>query len=498
MKKILYVLFISIILTNFANAIEITSWKDNYPTGNATWIEVKDKPNNHEDWIGIYPRNSNNSWSNVIAWAWARDTSPTTVDPGDWYEFQLNDGAYDARFFLNNTYTVEDSIAFSVGEISEPTVSIDNDAVSPNENIHVSLSNLSGNQDWVGIYPKNASNSWGNVVTWKWADNTNITLSGVSAGEYEARLFFNNTYNLEAKTTFTVGSTVSSLVYPATHINSVKRYPASGLIDDYVVYFPDEHITPDMPVILFLEGGGAAPHIDDHKGIMKYLASRGYFVIGAESGNGYSNSEGLEAFNKAIDLAKEAHHLDISKLIIIGHSQGGGQAFYMMQEMLVQGYGSEGNAVVSLDGWFSMGMDKSDLNNLNTNAFILQMNGLIGVNQDPRINLTIWKLLTGSSSKVFLTLPYNDHHYSKGDLNTMLTQRIPLLNVLGAITNDIFTGNNNGHITILDDRQVSYSDIYNELREKNTYSAGCDGKKYNVREGILQYNNIDYCIPNEL
>ena len=223
MKKIFYFLFISIVLTNFAHAIEITSWKDNYPTGNATWIEVKDKPNNHEDWVGIYPRNSNNSWSNVVAWSWARDTSPTTVDPGDWYEFQLNDGSYEARFFLNNTYTVEDSVAFNVGETNEPMISINNDAVSSNESIQVSLLNLSGNQDWVGIYRKGDSNSWSNVVTWMWADNTNITLDGVSAGEYEARLFFNNSFQTEASVTFSVEEALS---YPPT--SSLEPRPSAN------------------------------------------------------------------------------------------------------------------------------------------------------------------------------------------------------------------------------------------------------------------------------
>lgn len=213
MKKKFYLLFISIVLTNFANAAEITSWKDNYPTGNSTWIEVKDKPNNPKDWIGIYRPNTSNSWSNVIAWAWARNTVPDTNDPGDWYEFELNDGAYEARFFLNNTYVTEDSVAFSVGEISEPTISIDDDAVLPNENIQLNLSNLSGDRDWVGIYPRNASNSWSNVVTWKWANNTHITLNGVSAGEYEARLFFGNSFNMEASAAFSVKEV---LKYPPT------------------------------------------------------------------------------------------------------------------------------------------------------------------------------------------------------------------------------------------------------------------------------------------
>ncbi len=141
MKKILYGLLISIVLTSFASATEILSWKDNYPTGNSTWIELKDKPNNYHDWIGIYPRNSNNSWNNVVALVWARNTSPTAVDPGAWYEFELPDGEYDARFFLNKTNTVvEASVAFSVGQ-KPSTLAIRSSAVETlsNSSVYVHL-----------------------------------------------------------------------------------------------------------------------------------------------------------------------------------------------------------------------------------------------------------------------------------------------------------------------------------------------------------------------
>jgi len=93
-------------------------------------------------------------------------------------------------------------------------------------------------KDWIGIYPKNASNDWDNVVSWVWANDTSVTQydegdwykfedtdsdhfgeSGYftnysvqpPAGEYEARFFLNDGYQLEAKTVvFRVGNEVNT------------------------------------------------------------------------------------------------------------------------------------------------------------------------------------------------------------------------------------------------------------------------------------------------
>ena len=158
MNKILsYMLFNMIILTSFSYGVNIASWKTSYASQNAAWINLQDKPNNTEDWVGIYPANSNSDWGNVVAWAWARDTTKVN-GAGDWYKFTLADGNYEARFYLNNTFTVEESVPFSVGNSTH--ISLTKKVFSSNERVSVSVSNLSGDQDWVGIYPNNADNSW--------------------------------------------------------------------------------------------------------------------------------------------------------------------------------------------------------------------------------------------------------------------------------------------------------------------------------------------------
>lgn len=204
MKKVFYLLFISSVLTSFANATEMTAFNVD---PQVLWVEVEDKPNNDEDWIGVYPKNASNSWSNVIAWKWARDgaASPDKPNTDEYRFFGIADGDYEVRFFLNNTFKTEYKASVSLFDPFKPSININNATPAPNERIQFNLSGiLSGDQDWVGIYPKNASNAWGNVLTWNWAENREVTLTGVPVGEYEARLFFNNSFDLEAKVAFTV------------------------------------------------------------------------------------------------------------------------------------------------------------------------------------------------------------------------------------------------------------------------------------------------------
>jgi len=71
---------------------------------------------------------------------------------------------------------------------------------------------LSGNEDWIGIYRPGTSNDWSNVIAWSWVDDTTIYFNQDSFkispfeltlnGRFEARLFFNNSYHTEASVKF--------------------------------------------------------------------------------------------------------------------------------------------------------------------------------------------------------------------------------------------------------------------------------------------------------
>jgi len=100
--------------------------------------------------------------------------------------------------------------------------------------------------DWIGIYPVGASNDWGNVVAWKWAArNGDYTFESIPSGAYEVRVFFNNSYIVEATDTFTVSAgavlttiTTSKAVYSEEETITVTLSNMAGGNQDWVGIYP--------------------------------------------------------------------------------------------------------------------------------------------------------------------------------------------------------------------------------------------------------------------
>ncbi len=284
--------------------------------------------------------------------------------------------------------------------------------------------------------------------------------------------------------------------YDTLGVYDVKRYPEQGLTDEYVVYAPEEDsINADIPVVLFLVGGGS--HVSSYPGVMQFLASKGYYVIGSDHGGSYNSYETYSVFNTALYAARSKYHLNLSKMVVMGHSQGGGQAFYVMKKMQDKGFGSEASLVLSIDGWFAFSMNQSDIRALQGETAFLQMNGLAGTGTDPRIDLTIWNLANQTDRK-FLILPENNHSYVAGSLDNLLNNRKDILYIVGALTDDVFTAKTAGYESIPEENKSSYNAINNALKPKNTYHSGdCYGNDYNARNGQLKYYNINYCTPEK-
>jgi len=243
MKTIQKILLLMIFISSLMLATTITSWKTVYPTGNAAWIKVENKPNNAKDWIGIYKAGSNNDWENAVAWKWAKDDSKKYPN---WYEFPgLKNGKYEARFFLNNSYKVEKKVAFTVGNTAVK-ISTWKANYKSNEHVWIKVENKPNNaKDWIGIYKAGSNNEWGNVVAWKWSKEDSkkypnwYEFSGLKAGKYEARFFLNNSYKVEKKVAFTVGNTAvkittSKASYKSTEHVWIKLSNKPGNAKDWI------------------------------------------------------------------------------------------------------------------------------------------------------------------------------------------------------------------------------------------------------------------------
>jgi len=271
---------------------------------------------------------------------------------------------------------------------------------------------------------------------------------------------------------------------PQTYISKNKK----GKLN-YISYYPKGGVSSEMPVVLFMKGGGDLD-IYSYSGIMKFMASKGYYVIGVDT-NSYSSSYVMKYLEKALDEIREENDLNVSKLAVIGHSLGGGQVFYALNRLQNKGYGKKGSLGVSIDGWFSFDMDEENLTQVEGKVAFIQMNGLKGTGTDPRINLKIWNLLE-HTEKSYYTLPSANHNYIAGNLTDIL-ERKDLLLMIGALTHDTFNGVNEATPLIPQKNRTSYEDIFNALEKESSYKGGdCKGRQYRAIE-VIENNNIDYC-----
>jgi len=329
----------------------------------------------------------------------------------------------------------------------------------------------------------------GAIATDGWGEVTHLTYRGTVDTTHPGT--YTITYLLDGQETNATRTVVVLKDHTKLRYTPV-RYPANGLDNnEALVYYPKDAITPSMPVVVFLEGGGAGPHITDYSGIMAYLAAQGYYVIGAEQGSDYNASLGARIADRMITQAINDHGLEVDKLAVMGHSQGGGQAFYVMKHLQDAGYGSAASLVLSIDGWFAFSMDKADLEALQGRVTFLQMNGVDGTGTDPRINLTIWAL-AHNTERSYLTLPENDHSYVMGSLDNVTQNKHDLLNVVGALTDDAFAGSHTEYGYLEDRYKSSFDDVFNALKPYDTYSGDCAGEHYNAKS-MLRYNDINYC-----
>lgn len=101
-----------------------------------------------------------------------------------------------------------------LGILHAATISTNKSVYESNESIVANFTEMLGDtQDWIGIYPAGSSNDWANVIQWEWSggDVTGaINFSPLSAGVYEVRAFYQNSFNVEASYTFTIEDNGSS------------------------------------------------------------------------------------------------------------------------------------------------------------------------------------------------------------------------------------------------------------------------------------------------
>jgi hypothetical protein len=240
--------------TTGAGPPTVTTSKPAYNPGETIVVNFSNASGSAHDWIGLY--NSGAANTAILAWFYTDGTQTGTAGiingsvnfPGG----LSSPGNYEVRLFFNNSYTVQATVAFAVQASGPPSVTTSKPAYNTGETIVVSFSNASGSaHDWIGLYNAGAVNTA--YVAWLYTDGTQTGTAGIingtvnftgglpNAGSYEARLFFNNTFTMQASTTFSVQSGPPG---QANYPNPVTGQTGVGL----------------NPTLTWTAGAGAASH----------------------------------------------------------------------------------------------------------------------------------------------------------------------------------------------------------------------------------------------
>ena len=241
-KFIIFTLLVATIL----NAATVDLNKDTFTQNEQIIVSFAEMTAQNDDWIAIYPEDSNNSWINVIKWQWTDD-----VAAGNLTFDALPVGNYEVRAFYNNSYRLKASKAFTVEVDAAPVTTVTTDKVSYvlGEEVTATFSNMSGDEkDWIAIYPAGSSNSWVNNVQAEWTNseiNGTQVFADLPIGEYEVRVFFNDSYKLEASHAFSV---IAAPIAPTVSTDKESYLPTeqitasfnnmSGNVQDWIAIYP--------------------------------------------------------------------------------------------------------------------------------------------------------------------------------------------------------------------------------------------------------------------
>jgi len=264
MQKTLLILTFS--LFSLLHAGQITCSKESYSIHEQISVNLKDMEGNSKDWIAIYPANASNEWKNVIYWKWTNGVTNHKI-----VFKRVPKGKYEVRSFLNNTYTLEASDQFEVkDQYSLPPSELLSQRSSYDEyaDIFIDAKGMWGsNRDWIALYKAGTSNAWENVLLWQWTKGkieNHFKFKGLPKGEYEARIFYNNTYKMEGLTSFSVNdfNSIPARINTRKKVYQVNEPIVVGVSDmlgdpeDWVAIFPKNSISNWANVIKWKKSGG--------------------------------------------------------------------------------------------------------------------------------------------------------------------------------------------------------------------------------------------------
>jgi hypothetical protein len=177
----------------------VTTDQTTYTAGSPVVLTYANLPGNQYDWVAI--SSSTSADTEYLRYQYVNG------QPNGMVTFSgLGSGAYEARAYVNDSYTVIARSSFTVSGTTSPTVSTDHTSYTAGQTVTINYANLPGNTyDWVAVSPASSpATSYFKYAYTNGATSGSASFTGVGAGNWEARAYVNDTYTVIATSTFTV------------------------------------------------------------------------------------------------------------------------------------------------------------------------------------------------------------------------------------------------------------------------------------------------------
>ena len=192
--------------TGGGGMVSITTSKSTYTTSESIVVNWSNGPGYSLDWIGLSEQGS--SSHDYIDWTYIGGATS-----GSHSFSSLPAGNYEARFYLDNGYTILDTDLFEVtGGGGMVSITTSKSTYTTSESIVVNWSNGPGySLDWIGLSEQGSSSH--DYIDWTYiggATSGSHGFSSLPAGNYEARFYLDDGYTILDTALFEVTGTIGT------------------------------------------------------------------------------------------------------------------------------------------------------------------------------------------------------------------------------------------------------------------------------------------------
>ncbi len=277
--------------------------------------------------------------------------------------------------------------------------------------------------------------------------------------------------------------------------NTPKIKITSEKVEEATIFYP-ENIAQKLPVILFIPGWSSI-NPNNYKTLIDALVLKKNIVLFAPEFEEYGCTNIIKIFEDMYQDCTKKAFFDTSRLGVVGHSSGGGKAFYVLKYFADKGWGKNGKFIFAMAPWYAFDMRKHDFDTFpkDTNIAIELFSHDSGT--DLRVPFTIFSMLTNidKKHKDFFIYDAPDAYHSYPSGNGSSTAKEGVLKPLESMISLTFFKNQTAYPNALENGSDTPWEYYKRyIHSKDSYqNFPCMPEAGTELFTSLIRSDINYC-----